>query len=384
MKIKKNIGIIGAGAMGSGIAQVASAAGCDVIIYDIDSGSLSKALQKLQKILNRQVEKGRMTDEEVIGLMGRIHPTNDLNSFVECDLIIEAIVENMDVKKQVFNNLEKIVKEDCILASNTSSLSITELGSSCITKDRFIGIHFFNPPVLMKLVEIIPSVHTSDSVFEVCRHNIEAWGKIAVKAADSPGFIVNKVARPFYSEALKIYEEGIADAATIDWAMTKLGGFRMGPFSLMDYIGHDVNYKVTTSVWESFYYDDRYKPSFSQKQLVQAGHLGRKTGKGFYDYADGSPVEEPNTDQVQGEYILNRILSMLINEAADTVSRGICNEEDVELAMKYGVNYPKGLLEWGEEIGIGHVVSLLDRLYDRYHESRYRVSPYLRDRVSVL
>ncbi len=377
------IGIIGAGAMGQGIAQVAATSGCDVVLYDINKDSLKSSITKLTKILNRQVEKGRMKDAQVKGILGRIHTVNDLSALSESEMIIEAIVENQEVKNKVFRSLEALVSKECILASNTSSLSITEMASVCDVKNRFIGIHFFNPAALMKLVEVIPCVHTSMDVLNTAKKTIEGWGKIAVNAMDSPGFIVNKVARPFYSEALKILEEGIADVATIDWAMTELGGFRMGPFTLMDYIGHDVNYAVTKSVWEAFYYDDRYTPSFAQKRLVQAKFLGRKTGRGFYNYENDQAKPSPNKNESEGNYILNRILFMLINEAADTVQRGICTREDVELSMKYGVNYPKGLLEWAEEIGIDEVVKGLDRLYDRYHESRYRVSPYLRDRASI-
>jgi 3-hydroxybutyryl-CoA dehydrogenase len=379
----EKVGIIGAGAMGQGIAQVAATAGCDVLLYDIDKQALESAIDKLTKILNRQVEKGRMTDDQVVAIIGRIHPVSALNTFSDRELVIEAIIEKMEIKTKVFHELETIINEKCILSSNTSSLSITELASACKHKHRVMGIHFFNPAALMKLVEVIPCVHTSQSTLELGKKTIEQWGKIVVEAADSPGFIVNKVARPFYSEALKIHEEGIADVATIDWALTELGGFKMGPFTLMDYIGHDVNYAVTQSVWKAFYYDDRYKPSFAQKRLVQAQFLGRKSGKGFYDYKNDIEPINPQKDEAQGQYILNRVLFMLINEAADTVFRGICNEQDVELAMKFGVNYPKGLLEWGEEIGFGEIVGSLDRLFDRYHEERYRVSPYLRDRVSL-
>ncbi len=379
----ERVGIVGAGAMGTGIAQVAATAGCDVLIYDVNQDALKQSLADLTIMLNRQVEKGRMSDAEVVAIIGRIHPVSSISSFADRQLVIEAIVEKMEIKSKVFDTIEEVVDQNCILASNTSSLSITELASSRKVKSRFLGIHFFNPAALMKLVEIIPSVHGDQEITKIARKTIESWGKITVQALDSPGFIVNKVARPFYSEAIRMYEEGIADATTIDWAMTELGGFRMGPFALTDYIGHDVNYAVTESVWKSFYNDDRYIPSFAQKRLVQAGWLGRKTGKGWYDYSEEAIKLEPNTDQSQGKYILNRILFMLINEAADTIHRGICTEEDVELAMRYGVNYPKGLIEWGNEIGIDEVVATLDRMYDRYHESRYRVSPYLRDRVSI-
>lgn len=374
------LGVLGAGAMGSGIAQVAATNGWEVQLVDINEEAIVTARTKLQKILNRQVEKGRMTDIEVKGIMGRIYFGSSMQAFEKADLIIEAIVENMDVKKKVFKSIEDIVGDDCILATNTSSLSVTQIAASLDNPSRMVGVHFFNPAPLMKLVEIIPAVQSDPDIVSKAQKVVDNWGKYTVIAKDTPGFIVNKVARPFYSESIKIYEEGIADFATIDWIMTELGGFRMGPFTLTDYIGHDVNYKVTESVWKAFYYDGRYKPSFAQKSLVDAGYLGRKTGRGFYDYSEGAVKPEVDKNVEKGTIVLHRVLAMLINEAADTVYMGICNEEAVETAMTKGVNYPKGLLAWGEELGFGYVVELLDGLYDRYHEERYRVSPWLRDR----
>jgi len=375
------VGIIGAGAMGTGIAQVAATAGCEVRVYDTNESAQIKSKNGLQKILNRQVEKGRMTDAEVKALTGRIYYIEKMDTLKGCNLVIEAIVERMDIKQSVFKQLEEIIGSNTILASNTSSLSITEIAASCTVPSRVLGIHFFNPAPLMKLVEIIPAAQTDLEIVSKVTKTIDNWGKYTVLAKDTPGFIVNKVARPFYSEAIKIYEEGIADPATVDWVMTELGGFRMGPFTLTDYIGHDVNYKVTESVWKAFYYDGRYKPSLSQKTLVQAGYLGRKSGKGWFDYGEGTDQPQPKKDETKGKTILHRILAMLINEAADTVYHGICSESDVETAMTKGVNYPKGLLAWGKELGYGYIVSLLDELFERYHEERYRVSPWLRDRV---
>ncbi len=375
------LGVLGAGAMGSGIAQVAATHGWEVQLIDINEEATVTARNKLQKILNRQVEKGRMSDIEVKGIMGRIYFGSSMTAFETADLVIEAIVENMDIKKKVFKSIERIVSPDCILATNTSSLSVTQIAASLDNPSRMVGIHFFNPAPLMKLVEIIPAVQSDPGIVSKAQSIIDNWGKYTALAKDTPGFIVNKVARPFYSESIKIYEEGIADFATIDWVMTELGEFRMGPFTLTDYIGHDVNYKVTESVWKAFYYDGRYKPSFAQKSLVDAGYLGRKTGRGFYDYAEGAVKPEPNKDTDKGHKVLHRVLAMLINEAADTVYMGICTEEAVETAMTKGVNYPKGLLAWGKELGFDYIVQLLDELYERYHEERYRVSPWLRDKV---
>ncbi|MEM6697180.1 MAG: 3-hydroxyacyl-CoA dehydrogenase NAD-binding domain-containing protein [Bacteroidota bacterium] len=372
------VGLIGAGAMGSGIAQVAATADCQVIVYDVSKDAIEKSRQKLAKIMNRLVEKERITAEKAKQIQSHISYISELQDFKNCDLIIEAIIENIDIKKQVFRQLEPIVSTDCIIASNTSSLSITSLAASLKKAERFIGIHFFNPAPLMKLVEIIPAIQTDEITTQKAKDIIDSWGKLTVLAKDTPGFIVNKVARPFYSEALRIYEEGIAEIAAIDWAMTELGGFRMGPFTLMDFIGHDVNYIVTETVFKAFYYDGRYKPSFTQKRLVEAGFNGRKAGRGFYNYAENVVDPEPHQDEVEGQKIVNRIVVMLINEAADTLHYNIATAEAIDLAMTKGVNYPKGLLAWADEIGIEECVNRMDALFEEYREERYRCSPLLR------
>jgi 3-hydroxybutyryl-CoA dehydrogenase len=286
------------------------------------------------------------------------------------------------VKKKVFADVENVVSEDCILATNTSSLSVTSIAAACKKADRVIGLHFFNPAPLMALVEVIPAIQTREELAEEMKSLMQTWGKMPVFAKDTPGFIVNRVARPFYGEALRILEEGIADMPTIDWAIKTIGGFRMGPFELMDYIGHDVNYVVTETVWRSFFYDGRYKPSFSQKRLLEAGWLGRKTGRGFYDYSEGAQMPAATQDEAIGKGIVERILAMLINEAAEALHYNIATAKDLETAMTKGVNYPKGLLEWASEIGTARVLSILDSLYELYHEERYRASMTLRMAVA--
>jgi 3-hydroxybutyryl-CoA dehydrogenase len=373
-----NISIIGAGSMGSGIAQVAATADCKVKVFDTNPAVLETADKKLRKILARLVEKGRIDEAKQNSILNNIKYITDLEEIADANLVIEAIIENLELKKTVFKNIENIVSKYCILASNTSSLSIASIAAACEVPERVVGIHFFNPAPLMKLVEIIPAIQTADVVLEQAKSIIDSWGKLTVLVKDTPGFIVNRVARPFYGEALRILEENVADAATIDWAMTELGGFRMGPFTLMDYIGHDVNYTVTETVFKAFYYDERYKPSFTQKRLAEAGYLGRKTGKGFYDYSENAVKPEPNKDENLGKYIVNRIVMMLINEAADALFLNVATRDDIDTAMTKGVNYPKGLLKWADELGIATVVSRLDALFDDYRETRYRCSPLLR------
>jgi 3-hydroxybutyryl-CoA dehydrogenase len=374
----KNVGIIGAGTMGSGIAQVAATADCKVKIFDLNQEALDKAKTALEKILNRLIEKGRIDAVEKNRIQGNISYVSDMKSFSDADMTIEAIVENIDIKMKVFQELESIVSEDCIIASNTSSLSIASIASSLDKPERCVGIHFFNPAPLMKLVEVIPAIQTSEATLKTSVDTIESWKKVVAVAKDTPGFIVNRVARPFYSESLRQYEEGIADFATIDWAMKEFGGFRMGPFELMDFIGNDVNYTVTETVFEAFYYDPRYKPAFTQKRFSEAGYLGRKSGKGYYDYSEGATKPEPNKDSALGQNIFNRTLVMLINEAADALFWNVASAKDIDNAMTKGVNYPKGLLAWANEKGIDWCVTELDKLYNEYHEDRYRCSPMLR------
>jgi 3-hydroxybutyryl-CoA dehydrogenase len=372
------IGVLGAGSMGSGIAQVAATAGHEVMLFDTNPEALQKASEKLQKILNRLVEKGRIDDPTAKAIFGRIYFIDNMKTFADCGMVIEAIIENLEIKKSVFTELESVVSKDCILATNTSSLSVASITAACKNPSRVIGIHFFNPAPLMKLVEIIPAIQTSNETKETSRKLIDSWGKLTVLAKDTPGFIVNRVARPFYGEALRIYEEGLADIPTIDWAMTEIGGFRMGPFTLMDYIGNDINYTVTETVFKAFFYDPRYKPAFTQKRLSEAGYLGRKTGKGYYNYNENLENPKPDTNKELGENIFWRILVMLINEAADALYWNIASRDDIDLAMTKGVNYPKGLLKWADEKGIQHCVETMDRLHNEYLEDRYRCSPLLR------
>ena len=373
-----NVGIIGSGTMGSGIAQVAATAGCQVKLYDTNQMALDKAQKALEKILSRLIEKGRIDDSEKNRIQSNIHYVNDLKDLADSNLTIEAIVENLDIKKKVFAELETYVTSDCIIASNTSSLSIASIAASLEKPERCIGIHFFNPAPLMKLVEVIPAIQTSSDVLETSVQTISDWKKIVAVAKDTPGFIVNRVARPFYGESLRIYEEGIADFATIDWSLKTLGGFRMGPFELMDFIGNDVNYTVTETVFTAFYFDPRYKPAFTQKRFAEAGYLGRKSGKGYYDYAEGASKPSPIEDETLAQQIFDRVLVMLINEAADALFLNIASAEDIDNAMTKGVNYPKGLLAWADDKGMDWCVTKLDELYDVYHEDRYRCSPLLR------
>jgi 3-hydroxybutyryl-CoA dehydrogenase len=366
------IGVIGSGAMGAGIAQVAASAGHPVYIYDTNSDQLAKAEQNLQATLQKLVEKNKLTETEADTTKQRIRYVSSLKGFVACKLVIEAIVERLDIKQQVFSELETIVGIDCIVASNTSSLSITLIASACKNPERVMGIHFFNPAPVMPLVEIIPGVATDMTLIHAAQTLIAGWGKNAVLAKDTPGFIVNRIARPYYGEAIRIYEEGIADFATIDWALKTAGGFRMGPFELMDFIGNDINYKVTETVWEQFFYEPRFKPSFTQKRLFEAKRFGRKTGRGYYDYSANALPLSPKEDHNLAQLIFKRVLAMLINEAAEALYLGIATRDDLDTAMTKGVNYPKGLLKWADEMGISNVLQTLEQLYLEYGEDRYR------------
>ena len=372
------VGIIGSGTMGIGIAQVASTAGCEVFLYDANSWQTEKSLLNLKSTLNKLVEKQKISAEKSNDIFNKIKFCADLAELKDCDLVIEAIIENKEIKTEVFKKLEEIVSEKCVIGSNTSSISITSLSAELKKPERFIGIHFFNPAPLMPLVEVIPGLLTEKNLAREIYALMESWGKTPVIAKDVPGFIVNRIARPFYGEALRIAEENIATPEQIDDAMRTLGNFRMGPFELMDLIGIDINFSVTKTVYADYFYDPKYKPSLLQQRMAEAKLLGRKTGKGFYEYSEGSEKPFPEKDDELYQTIFSRIISMLINEAVEAKRLGIANDEDLELAMQKGVNYPKGLLQWGFEIGYQKISENLQKLYEEYQEERYRQSPLLR------
>ena len=376
------LSIRGSGTMGIGIAHACAKKNHKVFIVDSSAECLKSGKEKLFKLLDKLVQKGKYSKQDKKEITTNLNFTDDLSKIKNSDFVIEAIIENLNIKKQVFKNIEELVSSECIIASNTSSLSIASIASSCIKNDRVIGIHFFNPANLMPLVEIIPAIQTSKLTIEKSKEFLIDLGKTIVIAKDTPGFIVNRVARPFYGESLRIYEEGIANFETIDWALKEIGGFKMGPFELMDYIGNDINYTVTETVFKEFYYDPRYKPSFTQKRLMEAGFLGKKSGKGFYDYVNVSE-KNINTNRDEGKKIVLRVLSMLINEAADALFLNIASKEDIDLAMTKGVNYPKGLLSWADEIGIDNILKILKELNNKYCEDRYRPSPILAQLSSV-
>lgn len=373
------VAIVGAGAMGSGIAQIAASAGHKVRVYDKFNAALDRSRRQLDKRMDNAQQKGKLTLRETQLIQNNISYTSQLAMLADSALLIESIVEELDTKQRLFQDLEEIVDQHCILGTNTSSLSITAIAAACRKRpERVVGIHFFIPADQVKLVEIIPALQTHSPVTEKAQQIIRQWNKTTVLVKDRPGFLVNRIARPYYLEALRIVEEGKASVATIDWAMTHLGGFKMGPFALMDYIGNDVNHQFTQQLFENTYFDQRYQPSLAQKRLVEAGFLGRKTGRGFYNYVDHSSNPAPNRNEKLGRQILTRILVLLINEAADALFYNLASKEDIDLAMRTGIDFPNGLLSWADDLGIGFVLRQLDELFERYQEERYRCSPLLR------
>ncbi|MDI5964290.1 3-hydroxyacyl-CoA dehydrogenase [Streptomyces sp. SL13] len=485
------VAVIGTGTMGQGIAQVALVAGHPVLLHDAVPGRAAEAVGVIGARLDRLVDKGRMTAAARDAARAAVHAVDDLSALAPAVLVVEAVAELLDVKRALFAGLEAVVADDCVLATNTSSLSVTAVAGALRRPERLVGLHFFNPAPLLPLVEVVSGFATDPAVADFAFATAAAWGKTPVRCTDTPGFVVNRVARPFYAEGFRLLEERAADPATIDAVLREAGGFRMGPFELTDLIGQDVNEAVTRSVWEAFFHDPKFTPSLAQRRLVESGLHGRKSGRGWYRYGDGATPPQPHTapdtaapksvtithgsplaaalaplaeaagitvetgtgaswadltlpggaglrladgslaaehgrDAVQVDLVLDwatctrvalapaptaapeavaeavglfqslgkrvsvvrdtpgmivtRTVAMLADLAADAVDRGVASAADVDTAMRLGVNYPVGPVEWGERLGAEWVVGVLDRLHAAYPTGRYAPCPELNRR----
>jgi 3-hydroxybutyryl-CoA dehydrogenase len=367
-----DIAVVGAGTMGAGITESAALAGLSAVMVDIKEDAVDRGRETIRRDLERRVKKGRLSENESREVLDRVTATTSLEACAGAPLVVEAVVEDMEIKRRVFADLEGVVGGDTVLATNTSSLSVAGIAAVANRPERVVGMHFFNPVPAMRLVEIVAGPSTDPSAVRRAEEISEELGKTPVRVSDTPGFIVNRVARPFYLEALRMVEAG-EEPGRIDAAI-RSAGFRMGPLELADLIGHDVNLAVSESLFERYYYHPRFRPSYLQRSMVEAGLLGRKSGRGFYDYG----AEEQEEIAVPSEEVALRVISCIVNEAFLTLTEGVASAEDIDQAMKLGANYPRGPFEWAEEIGASSIVGKLDSLRTTYGEA-YIAAPALRE-----
>ncbi len=369
-----DIAVVGAGTMGAGIAESAALAGMPAMLLDVSDDALERGRQTIEKDLERRVKKGRLSEEERQQVLGRVSVTTSIEDCAGAPLVVEAVVEDMEIKKKVFADLERVTGDYAVLATNTSSLSVAGIAAATEVPGRVVGMHFFNPVPAMRLVEIVSGPSTDPEVIDRSEEVARRLGKTPIRVSDTPGFVVNRVARPFYLEALRIVEAG-GEPGQVDAAMRE-AGFRMGPLQLADLIGQDINLAVSESLFERYYYQPRFRPSYLQRSMVEAGLLGRKSSRGFYDYGSEENGTEAETTAYSEDVAL-RVISCIVNEAFLSLSEGVATAEDIDQAMKLGANYPKGPFEWAEEIGASSILETLDSL-KATHGDAYLASPLLR------
>jgi 3-hydroxybutyryl-CoA dehydrogenase len=372
-----DIAVVGAGTMGAGIAESSALAGLSVVMVDVRDEALDLGRNTIAKDLDRRVRKGRLSEEERRASIGRVSATTSLESCADSPVVIEAVVEDMAVKTRVFGDLEGVVASETVLATNTSSLSVAGIAAATERPERVVGMHFFNPVPAMRLVEVVTGPSTDPSAVNQVEEMAERLGKTPIRVSDTPGFVVNRVARPFYLEALRLVEAG-GKPGQIDAAI-RGAGFRMGPLQLADLIGNDVNLTVSESLFERYYYHPRFRPSYLQRSMVEGGLLGRKSGRGFYDYNAEKTAEDNEIEP--SEDVSLRVISCIVNEAFLALSEGVATAEDIDQAMKLGANYPKGPFEWVEEIGARSIVETLDSLKAANGDA-YLAAPALRERAT--
>jgi 3-hydroxybutyryl-CoA dehydrogenase len=376
--------------MGSGIAQLACRSGAHTLLHDPIPEALERGLQRAKDGLQKEAARGRLTEAEAQAATDRLRAVDDLAAFAPCELVIEAAPERIELKHELYARLStEIVDEQCVLATNTSSLLVTAIAAGASNPERVVGMHFFNPAPVMRLLEVVAGVESSSQALALATATGEAMGKTVIVAKDGPGFIVNRCNRPFGLEALRILQEQIADIETIDRTMRVEGGFRMGPFELMDLVGIDTGLEISKSFYEQSFYEPRWQPSPISARYVAAGLHGRKTGRGYYDYSSDpyrppDPDPDPNPpDRADAKVapapggVLERILCQVINECAFALGEGVGSAQDIDTGMTLGLNYPRGPLEWADAIGLEHVLAVLDGLWSEYREERYRPAPAL-------